>query len=257
MIVTGALGILGRSHCWALAREGANLIISDFNAQECDAFALEIESATEIKTMSYGVDLASESSILEWANDITLNSESVDVLVNNAAAKPPGFFEKLEDYSVETWRSVMAVNLDAAFLTIREIGKLMLKQGYGNIVNVSSIYGVVGPDQRIYEGAVYNEVGGAINTPLSYSASKGALVSITKHIATSWGHKNIRCNCLTPGGVSSGQNTVFNKNYSNRVPLNRMASAEDISGALVFLCSSESAYINGHNLIVDGGLTAW
>ena len=183
--------------------------------------------------------------------------DAIDVLVNNAAAKPTGFFERLEEYSIETWRAVMAVNLDSTFLTIREIGKLMLKQGYGNIINVSSIYGVVGPDQRIYEGAVYDAVGGAINTPLSYSASKGALISMSKHIATCWGHKNIRCNCLTPGGVSSGQNTVFNQNYSDRVPLGRMATAEDISNALIFLGSNDSNYINGHNLIVDGGLTAW
>jgi NAD(P)-dependent dehydrogenase (short-subunit alcohol dehydrogenase family) len=133
----------------------------------------------------------------------------------------------------------------------------MADRGRGCVVNFGSIYGVLGPDFRIYEGSNYDAMGGAINTPLVYSASKGAVSAMTRHIATTYGAQGIRANTLIPGGVSSGQNTTFSEKYSARVPLNRMAEASDIANALVFLCSEGSAYMNGQDVLIDGGLSAW
>jgi len=136
------------------------------------------------------------------------------------------------------------------------VGRQMVAQGRGgSIVQTASIYGVVAPDQRIYEGSQY--MGMPINTPAVYSASKAAVVGLTKYLASYWGHHGIRVNTLTPGGVESGQNEVFSKRYSARVPLGRMAQAGDMESALLYLASDASAYVTGQNLIVDGGLTCW
>ena len=151
----------------------------------------------------------------------------------------------------------MAVNVTGIFLAVRELGPSMVVKGKGSIINVSSIYGIVGPDQRIYEESHYEDMGGAINSPLIYSATKGAVISMTRYLATYWGPKGVRANTLTPGGVYSGQNDIFNRKYSERVPLGKMANAEDMVGALLFLASDASAYMNGQNIIVDGGWTAW
>jgi NAD(P)-dependent dehydrogenase (short-subunit alcohol dehydrogenase family) len=181
----------------------------------------------------------------------------VDVLINNAAAKSPHFFAPLESFPLEDWNQVMAVNVTGIFLAVRELGPTMAVKGKGSIINVSSIYGVVGPDQRIYEGSHYEDMGWTINTPLIYSTTKGAIISMTRYLATYWGPKGVRTNTLTPGGIYSGQNDAFNRKYSEKVPLGRMATAEDMVGALMFLASDASAYMNGQNIIVDGGWTAW
>ena len=131
----------------------------------------------------------------------------------------------------------------------------MATQGLGSIIQTASIYAVVGPDQRIYEGSLYE--GRPINTPPVYSASKAGVVGLTKYLATYWGGKGVRVNTLTPGGVASGQNETFVGRYSARVPLGRMADSKEIATALVFLASDASSYITGQNLIVDGGLSAW
>jgi len=131
----------------------------------------------------------------------------------------------------------------------------MARRGRGSIVNTLSIYGIVGPDQRIYEGSSYE--GRAINTPAIYSASKAGLWGLTKYLATYWGGNGVRVNAITPGGVFSGQNDVFVDRYSARVPLGRMAHKNELCGALVFLASDASSYVTGQNLVVDGGLTAW
>jgi NAD(P)-dependent dehydrogenase (short-subunit alcohol dehydrogenase family) len=141
------------------------------------------------------------------------------------------------------------------FLVAQAAGRHMAVHGGGSIIQTSSIYGVVAPDQRIYEGSFY--LGGAINTPAVYSASKAAVIGLTRHLATYWASANIRVNTLTPGGVESGQNAEFSRRYSARVPLGRMAETGDMVGALVFLASDASGYVTGQNLVVDGGLTAW
>ncbi|MDB5912321.1 MAG: short-chain dehydrogenase/reductase, partial [Ramlibacter sp.] len=153
------------------------------------------------------------------------------------------------------WNEVMAVNLTGAMLCAQAFGAPMAQRGSGAIVNTLSIYGIVAPDQRIYEGSEY--LGRPINTPAIYSASKAGLWGLTQYLASYWGGKGVRVNAITPGGVFSGQNETFVRNYSQRVPLGRMASSDDIVNGMLFLASDASSYLNGHNLVVDGGWTVW
>lgn len=252
-VVTGGAGFLGKQYCRALAEYGATVVVADIDKEKCAAIAGEISKGA----VGLSVNLSREESVCDWAKTICGRFGTVDVLINNAAVKSPNFFAPLEGFPLRDWNQVIAVNITGAFLAIREIGGCMAKRGKGSIVNVSSIYGVVGPDQRIYEGSWYEEQGGAINTPIVYTASKGALIAMTKYLAAYWGPKGIRTNTLTPGGVKAGQNNIFHEKYSNRVPLGRMAVPEDLIGALIFLASDASSYVNGQNIIVDGGLTAW
>jgi NAD(P)-dependent dehydrogenase (short-subunit alcohol dehydrogenase family) len=258
IVITGALGILGKHFCSALMSAGANLIIADLDQEACNTFAQQLsQEFPQQKILPLAVDLTQENSIIEWSSTIFRQIEKVDVLINNAAFKSPNFFAALEHFSLDDWEAVMRVNVTACFLCAREIGTKMAEEKKGNIINVSSIYGLLGPDQRIYEGSWYENLGGAINTPLVYSASKGALIAMSRYLAAYWGNKGVRTNTLVPGGVSSGQNSDFNEKYSQRVPLGRMARFDDLTGALVFLASDASEYMNGQNLIIDGGFSAW
>ncbi|HMV56427.1 MAG TPA: SDR family oxidoreductase [Nitrospira sp.] len=256
-VVTGGVGILGRGYCRALAERGAEVVVADIDQSACDNLAALLSAETGAKVRGLAVDLSSETSIVDWSKAILDSHGRVDVLMNNAAAKAKGFFAPLESYSLQTWNEVMTVNVDAVFLAVRELGPGMAERGNGSIINVASIYGVVGPDQRIYEGSWYEDLGGAINTPMIYAATKGAIISMTRYLATYWGSKGVRCNCLTPGGVASGQNEEFDKRYSERVPMGRMAKANEMMGAMIYLASDASTYVNGQNIIVDGGWTAW
>jgi len=257
VVITGGTGILGSLFCRRFAEASAQVVISDLSQENCYRLAEEISRDTGSVCKGISVDLSNEKSVKAWAKKVFENMESVDVLVNSAATKSQKFFSPLEQYSLEDWNEVVAVNISGIFLAVREIGPRMVEQGKGSIINISSIYGIVGPDQRIYEGSWYEELGGKINTPLVYSATKAAVIGMTKHLSTYWGSKGVRINAISPGGVSSGQNKTFIDKYSDRVPLGRMAEAEELVGALLFLASDASSYVNGHNIIIDGGLTAW
>ena len=178
---------------------------------------------------------------------------------SNAATKTENlenYFTPFEAFSLETWREVMAVNLDGMFLVARAAGKAIARGGRGgSIVMTSSIYGVVAPDPRIYEGSKY--MGRAISTPAVYAASKAGVIGLARYLSTYWAPQNIRVNVLTPGGVESGQNDTFRDRYATRVPLARMARPDELIGALLFLASDASSYVTGQNIVVDGGLTAW
>lgn len=256
-LVTGGVGILGREYCQALAEFGATVILADLDAETCRKTAEKISADTGAEVEGYAVDLSSEQSLKNFTAKVLKKYQDIDILINNAGAKSDNFFAPLESFPLEDWNQVMNVNVTAMFLMAREIGSKMAERGKGSIINVSSIYGVVAPDQRIYEGSWYEELGGAINTPLIYSASKGAVISMTKYLATYWGAKGVRTNTITPGGVTSGQNSTFSEKYSARVPMGRMAVKSDMVGAILFLASEASSYVNGQNIIVDGGLTAW
>lgn len=182
----------------------------------------------------------------------------VDVLHNNAASKSRdvrAFFAPFEDYALETWRDVMSVNIDGMFLMAQRVGRDMLARNQGTIIQTASIYGLVGPDDSIYEGSDY--LGGAINTPAVYAASKAAVIGLTRYLATHWARHGIRVNCLVPGGVESGQNSEFSHRYSARVPMGRMAREEEMVPAALYLASDASSYVTGQVLAVDGGWTAW
>jgi NAD(P)-dependent dehydrogenase (short-subunit alcohol dehydrogenase family) len=257
-VVTGALGILGRHFCAGLADHGASVAVVDLDAAATSVFARELQQKYDAKCIGVAADIADPAAVKAMADTIEKKLGPIDVLHNNAQAvrrNPERYFAPVEIFDLATWREIMAVNLDGAFLVAQEIGGRMAKRGRGSIIQTASIYGVVGPDQRIYEGSEY--LGWPINTPPVYSASKAGIIGLTRYLATYWGHRGVRVNTLTPGGVSSGQNEEFDRRYSARVPMGRMAKADDLVGALIFLASDASSYVTGQNLIVDGGLTAW
>ena len=252
VLLTGGAGILGTRMAAALRDHGATVAIAD---RDGEAIERALDALGETGISAYVADIADSAAVADLRQRIEGELGAVDVLVNNAAAKSPNFFEPFESFPAADWNEVMAVNVTGAVFCCQQFGGGMARRGAGAIVNILSIYGIVGPDQRIYEGSEYE--GRAINTPAVYSASKAALWGLTKYLATYWGDKGVRVNAVTPGGAYSGQNDVFVDRYAKRVPLGRMAQPGDIAGAVVFLASDASAYVTGHNLVVDGGLTAW
>lgn len=243
-----------------LAEHGARVAVLDLDSASADstasAVAADLPSA---ELLSVSCDVSDPGSVKQAVDRIVAKFGGIDVLHNNAATKSADlarFFDTFEDYTLSTWREVMSVNIDGMFLMAQAVGRQMLQQGRGgSIVQTASIYGIVGPDQRIYEGSQY--LGRTINTPAVYSASKAAVLGLTRYLAAYWGDKGIRVNALTPGGVESGQNEVFSRRYAARVPLGRMARADEMQSALLFLASNASSYVTGQNIVVDGGLSCW
>lgn len=259
-LVTGGGGILGRGFCRMLAGHGARVAVVDVSAKAAQEAVKAIhEELPAARLAALECDVADAASVTSMVDAATRQLGPIDILCNNAATKTndlDAFFAPFEEYTLQTWRDVMAVNLDGMFLVAQAVGKRMVeRQRGGSIVQTASIYGVVGPDQRVYEGSFY--MNRQISSPAVYSASKAGVIGLTKYLAAYWGAHGIRVNTLTPGGVESGQNGTFQQRYSARVPLARMALRNEIEAALLFLASDESSYITGQNLIVDGGLTCW
>jgi NAD(P)-dependent dehydrogenase (short-subunit alcohol dehydrogenase family) len=254
-LVTGGAGILGRQFCQGLADSGASVAVVDVDKSA----ALEVARALGTNADGFACDVSDPASVTTCITAVLARFGRIDVLHNNAASKSSdvrAFFEPFENYSLSTWREVMAVNIDGMFLVAQAVGRHMIERGGGgSVIQTASIYGLVGPDPRIYEGSLY--MGGPINTPAVYSASKAAVVGLTKWLATHWAPHGIRVNCLVPGGVTSGQNSLFVEKYSSRVPLGRMAEAHEMIPALLYLASSASSYVTGQVLAVDGGWSAW
>jgi len=258
-VVTGGAGILGRHFCAGLAESGAAVAVVDLQDESAGALAKELGERYHIKALGIGCDVSRPESVIKMVDGVVRELGGIDILHNNAAGKSDdldAFFAPFEEYSLDQWRKIMSVNIDGMFLMAQAVGKQMVAQGRGgSIIQTASIYGVMAPDNRIYEGSFYLDR--RINTPAVYTASKAAVVGLTKHLATYWADKGIRVNTLTPGGTESGQNDKFKDRYANRVPMNRMAQAHEMVGALLYLASDASSYVTGQNIIVDGGLNAW
>ncbi len=259
IVVTGAAGILGGHFSRALAGSGGTLALLDQQRLEVEELAKSIALEFGVDAIGLHCDVTDPKSVIQAVDQVEDRFGHIDVLHNNAATKgkdPRAFFDPFEDFSLRTWREIMSVNIDGMFLMAQAVGRKMKARGNGgSIIQTASIYGVVAPDQRIYEGSNY--LGGTINTPAVYSTSKAAVIGLSQHLSTYWGPLGIRVNTLTPGGVQSGQNGEFVRKYSERVPLGRMATPDDLSGALVYLASDASRYVTGQNLVVDGGFTVW
>lgn len=258
-VVTGAVGILGQHFCAGLASTGACVALIDIQEEKANETAMALSKSYGVKAIGYGCDVSNSASVRKTIENIIKDFGKIDILHNNAAGKSDDleeFFAPFEEYSHEQWRQIMSINLDGMFLVAQAVGKQMVAQGTGgSIIQTASIYGVMAPDQRIYEGSLY--IDRKINTPAVYSASKAGVIGLTKHLAAYWAEKNIRVNSLSPGGVESGQNEQFKRNYSARVPMGRMAKADEMVGALLYLASDASSYVTGQNIIVDGGLDCW
>jgi NAD(P)-dependent dehydrogenase (short-subunit alcohol dehydrogenase family) len=258
-LVTGGAGILGQHFCAGLAESGANVAVVDLDADEARKTAQRLAERYKTKVIGFGCDVSDVESVRVMVADVVEEFGEINILHNNAAGKSEDlteYFAPFEEYKLDQWRKIMSVNLDGMFLVAQAVGRQMViqKKG-GSIIQTASIYGVVAPDHRIYEGSFY--LGHQINTPAVYSASKAAVIGLTKHLATYWAGEGIRVNSLTPGGVESGQNEEFKCRYSERIPLGRMANSHEIVGALLYLASNASSYVTGQNVIVDGGLVCW
>lgn len=254
-VLTGGGGILGSCFAEALVSRGARIAIVDRDIEKANIVVDALNSSHGEVARAYGVDITRRNELLDLHLAVQADLGEVDVLINNAAAKSPNFFEPFETFPQEDWDYVMGINTTGVMLSCQVFGAAMARRGMGSIVNTLSIYGIVAPDQRIYEGSSYE--GRAINTPAVYSASKAAVWGLTKYLASYWGSRGVRVNAITPGGVFSGQNDTFVQRYSARVPLGRMADRDEMSGAILFLSSDASSYVTGQNIIVDGGLTVW
>jgi NAD(P)-dependent dehydrogenase (short-subunit alcohol dehydrogenase family) len=258
-VVTGGVGILGRRFCAGLAEFGANVAVVDIDRDQAVAFADELKDRYGIRAIGLGCDITDTAAVHDMTAQAVSAFGELHILHNNVGGKTPDldrYFASFEDYDLAEWRRVMAVNLDGVFLVDQAIGRQMVKQKRGgSIIHTASIYGVVAPDQRIYEGSKY--LGRNINSPAVYSAAKAAVIGLTKYLATYWASAGIRVNCITPGGVESGQNETFKQKYSARIPLGRMAQGEEMVNALIWLASDSSTYVTGQNIVIDGGLTAW
>ena len=246
VVLTGANGILGRRYVRAYLDAGVRVAALD----------LKVDRLPKHRNLwAQALDLTDKTQAAAAFSRAKTRFGRIDGLHHNCAGKADGFFDRFEDYRLDTWRSVLSSNIETALPLTQAALPHFKKRKAGSIVFTCSIYGVVGADQRSYEGSSYE--GRPINTPAAYAAAKGALAAMVRHLAAELGVFNVRVNALTPGGVASGQNETFTKKYSARVPLGRMARAEEMTGPALFLLSGAASYVTGHNLIVDGGLTAW
>jgi len=252
VVLTGAAGLLGTEYAEALSEAGASVVLADINEERCNSLAKELGSKFDTSPMSISLDLNGKSSVERMVDTVVSKYSKIDILINNAVCNPltEDFHAPFEEFSLENWDKVIAVNMTGVFLCCQAAGSQMVKQGYGNIINISSTYGLVGADQRIYGDS-------GINSSIVYAATKAAVLNMTRYLAAYWEGKNIRVNTLSPGGVYNNQADEFVKNYSYRTILGRMAEKHEYRGAILFLASDASSYMTGANLVVDGGWTAW
>ena len=256
ILLTGSAGRIGEHFAHVLSQNGANVILVDIDAKKNKKLETTLKNLYNTTPLSINADISSESDVKTMIKIILKKFKTIDVLINNAhfiSRDHPKRDANFENYPLELWDSMVNQNLRSLFLCSKEIGKIMLKQKKGIIVNISSIYGIKGADQRIYGKS-------RLNSPSPYAATKGGLVNFTRYLAAYWHGKNIRVNTLTLGGVYDSKlhiNKDFVKKYSSKTILGRMAQKSDFDGALLFLSSDASAYVTGTNLIVDGGWTAW
>jgi 2-deoxy-D-gluconate 3-dehydrogenase len=261
VIVTGGAGLLGAQYTRALSDAGAHAVVADVDGERAEKVA---SSVTGAKALPLVADVSRPDSIREMVRGTVEEFGRVDGLVNNAALDPkidsehPGeHAARFEEYPLDLWNRQLAVDLTGAFLCAQAVAPAMLAEGRGSIVNVSSIYGVVAPDQRLYREEGDEEGEQAFFKPVSYSVTKAAVLGLTRYLAAYWAGRGIRVNALTPGGVRAGQDDGFVRRYGARTPLGRMAEPDEYSAAVRFLLSDASSYMTGANLVVDGGWTAW
>lgn len=260
VIVTGGLGQLGRQFSLALAGRGAKVAIFDLRADRHRIAERFGDRSDDERLMFVRTDITSRCSIEAGLSQVNAKWGIPHALINNAAldSPPDAPVEEngpFEGYPESSWDKVIEVGLKGAFLCCQVVGGQIAAAGRGSIVNISSIYGMVSPDQRIYE---YRHAGGTpFFKPVAYSTSKSALFNLTRYLATYWADHNVRVNTLTLGGVFNNQDDRFLANYSARVPLGRLAREDEYNGAILFLLSDASSYMTGANVVIDGGWTAW
>ena len=252
-LITGAVGGLGKQMAITIAELGGDLILLDRPNSDYKNLLNTLNNFEDISVDVIDCDLENgveRSKIIEM---LLSEYNGLDILINNAAfvgnSDLEGWQQDFEDQTVETWRRVLEVNLTSVFDLCKGLTPLLKKTKRGTIINVASIYALVGPINSLYENTI-------IRNPAAYAASKGGLVQLTRWLATTLA-PDIRVNAISPGGVYTGQPEKFVQRYNAQTPMARMANYDDFKGATAYLASDLSAYVTGHNLVVDGGWTIW
>lgn len=260
-LITGASGLLGVEHAKALLESGATVVLTDI-----DEISLSDVCNDLIKTFGKNriickvMDVTNEENIKAVATELA--SVNVGILINNAAIDPKvnknSIVEtsRLENFSLEDWNFQLNVGLTGAMLCSKIFGSAMAQQNRGVILNIASDLSVFAPDQRLYEkdGLEWSD---QPVKPITYSVIKHGLIGLTRYLSTYWCDRGVRCNALSPGGVLNGQNDEFVQKLNELIPIKRMASRDEYRSAVQFLCSDASAYMNGQNVVMDGGRSAW
>jgi NAD(P)-dependent dehydrogenase (short-subunit alcohol dehydrogenase family) len=263
VIVTGGLGQIGAEFVRELHARGARVAVfaRDVSSQKVDGVFGALASSDRLAF--FAVDITAKDTINDALDELEGSWGTPDALINNAGldtqpSAPPEVSGPFEDFPVEVFREVVDVNLVGTFLVTQAVGARMRAAGSaGSIVNVGSIYGLVSPVQDIYAYRA-KETGVPFIKPVAYAAAKSGVYNLTRYCATYWGRHGIRVNTLTPAGVGRDtQDAQFQANYTSRIPIGRMANADEYNGSVVFLVSAASTYMTGANLVVDGGWTAW
>ena len=259
-VVTGGAGLLGKQFCQTLAAAGASVAVVDIDADSAEQAVEEIARHGG-RAVAIPTDITHPESVTEMVSRTLETFGRLDILVNSAALDPKFDPDSIgaqganafENFPLEGWQQALDVNLTGMFLCSQAGVAPMLEQGQGVIVNLCSMYGLVGPDQRLYQ----REGQPPQYKPVTYSVTKAGVLGMTQYLATYYGQKNIRVNALTPGGVFNQHDAAFVEAYSSRAVMGRMAEQDEMNGALLFLASDASSYMTGANLVVDGGWTAW
>jgi NAD(P)-dependent dehydrogenase (short-subunit alcohol dehydrogenase family) len=261
-VITGGGGLLGRQHAAAISSAGGIPVLWDCVIDSPGLDEGSLKSKFGARASIQKVDITSEQSVREATKEVFARYGRIDILINNAANNPKmesssGVeFSRLENFPISQWEADLNVGLKGAFLCARTIGALMAKQGRGVIINIASDLAVIAPDQRLYRRDGVEEKEQPVK-PVTYSVVKSGLIGLTRYLATYWCDQGVRCNALSPGGVENGQPEGFMGKLSWLIPLGRMARPDEYQGALLFLCSDASSYMNGQNLVVDGGRSCW
>lgn len=252
-LITGGGGHIGTAMCEALAEVGAAVVVLDVAQESCTDVATRVHNAYGVETLPLILDLTDEKAVRSAPETVLDRFGRLDILVNCAAlvgtSELKGWATPFLEQSSDTWRLALEVNLTAPFVLVQACAEALAASGHGSVINIGSTYGMVGPDIRLYENTT-------MGNPAAYGASKGGLLQLTRWLATVLA-PYVRVNAITPGGVWRDQPEVFHTRYVARTPLRRMATEEDLKGAVAYLASDLSAYVTGHNLVVDGGWTAW
>jgi len=256
-VVTGAAGQLGSQYVKALLNAGACVAAFDIDPDKPESGLMYSESKRLIRVK---VDVTRKSEIQVALTEVLQRFGSPNILINNAAIDAPPISTEqetgpFEDYPESSWQMMMDVNLKGVFLCCQVIGGTMVGANGGSIINIASIYGILSPDQRIYEYKAKD--GKPFYKPVAYCVTKSGILNLTRYLATYWAEQQIRVNTLILGGVYDNQDDKFLRNYSAKVPLGRMARVDEYNGAIIFLASDASSYMTGASLVIDGGFSCW